>query len=538
MRRLLLVVPLLALLLPSLPRAASAQSTAPQEITVNILQGEPDQIDPQRSSFNVDAAVVRQVFEPLLRFGPDLTPQPAAAASYDISPDGKTYTFHLRPDGKYSDGQPVRAQDFEYAWKRILDPNLGAEYASFFVQAGIVGAADYNAGKASDASGVGVRALDDQTFEVDLNAPFGPLPDLAALWVAAPVRQDIVSANPDSWTQDPSTYVGNGPFKMTEWVHQDHITFAQNPDWHGPAPSLTKMTFLMGTDETTDYAAYVNDERDWALVPDAQVQAAQNDPNLKPQVRSYNELTEFWLALNTSAPPLNNSSVRRALSMAIDRKALIRDIAGGVGLPATSIIPPGMPGFVDGLGSNYDYNPDAARQLLSQAGYPNGQGFPTLTFNFATTGANQRRAEFVQAQLKQNLRIDLNLNSQEAKVEQESFKAKTYQMSYHGWGADYPDPQDWFATLFGCSGGNNKFNYCNPAVDQLVSQADSGINLDDRLQIYNQAQRQIVDDMPVVPLLVRGRMVVVKPYVQNLTITAQDDFPGDLFLDQVSVASH
>jgi oligopeptide transport system substrate-binding protein len=383
-----------------------------------------------------------------------------------------------------------------------------------------------------------VRAVDDQTFEVDLNAPFGPLPDLAALWVAAPVRQDIVSANPDSWTQDPSTYIGNGPFKMTEWVHQDHITFVPNPNWHGPAPSLTKMTFLMGTDETTDYAAYVNGERDWALVPDAQVQAVQNDANLAPQVRRYNELTAYWLAINQSAAPLNNVLVRRAFSMAIDRQALIRDIAGGVGLPATSIIPPGMPGYVDGLGATYDYNPDGARQLLSQAGYPNGQGFPALTFNFATTGANQRRTEFIQAQLKQNLNVTINLNSQEAKVEQESFKAKTYQLSYHGWGADYPDPQDWFATLFSCSGGNNKFNYCNPSVDQLVAQADTGVNLDDRLAIYKQAQQQIVDDMPVVPLLVRGRMVVVQPYVQNLTITAQDDFPGDLFLDEVSLAQH
>jgi oligopeptide transport system substrate-binding protein len=235
-------------------------------------------------------------------------------------------------------------------------------------------------------------------------------------------------------------------------------------------------------------------------------------------------------------PPLNNPAVRKAFSMAIDRNALIRDVASGLGLPATSIIPPGMPGHVEGLGANYDYNPQGARDLLAQAGYPNGQGFPQLTFNFATTGANQRRAEFIQAQLKQNLNIDIALNSQESKVEIQSFNSKNYQMAYHGWGADYPDPQDWFHTLFGCTGGNNKFNYCNQTVDQLVQQADAGTNLDERVQIYTQAQRLLVDDMPVVPLLVRGRAVAVKPYVQNLTITAQDDYPGDLFLDQVSLA--
>ncbi len=537
MKRLLLLVPALALLMPAAPHLARAQSQ-PQEMTVNILQGEPAQIDPNRSSFNVEAAVVRQVFEPLLRFDANLTPQPAAASGYDVSPDGRTYTFHLRPDGKFSDGTPVRAQDFEYSWKRILDPNLGAEYASFFVDAGIVGAADYNGKKTSDPSGVGVHALDDQTLEVDLTAPFGPLPDLAALWVVTPVRQDLVSANPDSWTQDPSTYIGNGPFKMSEWVHQDHISFVPNPNFHGPPPALQKMTFLMGTDETTDYAAYVNGERDWALVPDPQVQAVQNDPALSQQLRRYNELTEFWLDLNATAKPLDNPAVRKAFSMAIDRNALIRDVASGLGLPATSIIPPGMPGYVEGLGSNYDFNPQAARDMLAQAGYPNGQGFPKLTFNFATTGNNQRRAEFVQAQLKQNLNIDINLNSQESKVEIQSFNSKNYQMAYHGWGADYPDPQDWFHTLFGCTGGNNKVNYCNQTVDQIVARADTGTDLGERVQLYNQAQGLIMEDMPVVPLLVRGRAIVVQPYVQNLTVTAQDDFPGDLFLDQVAIAPH
>src|SRR6185437_5050030 len=173
---------------------------AAQEVTVNFLQGEPDNIDPNRSSFTTEAAVIRQVFEPLLRFDQNLTPQPAAAESYDVSADGRTYTFHLRPDGRWSDGQPVTAAQFEYSWKRILDPSLAAEYASFFVSAGIVGADDYNSGKVQNADGVGVKALDDLTFQVTLDQPFGPLPDLAALWVVAPIRPDVVAASPTGWT--------------------------------------------------------------------------------------------------------------------------------------------------------------------------------------------------------------------------------------------------------------------------------------------------------------------------------------------------
>lgn len=530
------------LLIPAFASPLHAQ-TQPQEITVN-LGGEPAHIDPNRSSFDIEAATIRQVFEPLLRFGPDLTPQPAAAESYDVAPDGRTYTFHLRPDGRWSDGQPVTASQFEYSWKRILDPSLGAEYASFYVDAGIVGAADYNSGKVATPDNVGVKALDDLTLQITLEQPFGPLPDLAALWVTVPERPDVVSANPDGWAGDPSTFIGNGPMMMTEWQHQDHITFKPNPYYvaHGmwPAPTVQTLTFLMVTDFTADYAAFLNGERDWTAqgVPDANVQQVLSDPDLSARSRLLNQLTTFWLDLNNTVPPLDNVLVRRAFSKAIDRTALIRDVLNGVGLTSTSIIPPGMPGYVDGLGKEWDFDPQAAQSLLSQAGYPNGQGFPKLTFNFATTSRNQRIAEFVQAQLKQNLNVDITLNSQEAKAEIQSFNAKNYQMAYHGWGADYPDPQDWFNTLFGCKGGNNKTNYCNAQVDQLIEQADKGTDLNGRAELYAQAQKTIVDDMTVVPLLYRGRLLVVQPYVQNMITTPQDEFPGDWFLDFVSIAPH
>jgi len=535
-----------ALLIPAAAFPAHAQ-TASQQLTVNVLQGEPDNIDPNRSSFATEAAVIRQVFQPLLRFDGNLTPQPAAAASYDVSADGKTYTFHLRPDGRWSDGQPVTAQQFEYSWKRILDPKLAAEYADFFVQAGIVGADDYNSGKVQTSDNVGVHALDDQTLEIDLNQPFGPLPDLAALWVVAPERPDIINASPDSWTQDPSTYIGNGPFMMSEWVHQDHITLVPNPQYSGtslwPKPTLQQVTFLMVTNGEADYAAYLNDERDWTLVPDSDVNQVLNDPNLSQQSRNYNELTTFWVHMNNNKAPLDNPGVRKALAKSIDRQALIRDIAGGVGIPFTSIIPPGMPGYQEGLGQELGFDAAGAKAMLAQAGYPDPTKFPTLTYSFATTTANQRRAEFLQAQWKQNLGINVQLNAMENKAYQAAFKDKDYQLAFGGWGADYPDPQDWFYTLFGCKGGNNKYNYCNPNFDQLVNRADTGTDLDTRVGLYNQAQTILIQDAPVAPLFVRGRLVVVKPWVQAagggpLVITAQDDYPGDLFLDMIQIAAH
>jgi oligopeptide transport system substrate-binding protein len=519
---------------PHATATSTAQPSGPQEITVNALQGEPDNLDPSRSSFATEAAVIRQVFEPLLNFDKDLKPVPAAATSFDISQDGKTYTFHLKPNGKFSDGTPVRAKDFVYSFRRILDPQVGAEYASFFTEAGIVGAADYNAGKASPED-VGVRAVDDHTLQIELETGIGYFPDLVALWVVPPLRQGSIEAAGDSWAQNPQTYIGNGPFMLSEWVHQDHITLVPNPNYAGPAPLLQKVTLLMVNSAEADYAAYRNEERDWTLVPDAEVQAVRNDPQLSKQAHEYTELTTFWLIMNNGKTPLDNPLVRKALSRAIDRKAMIRDVASGVGQPATSFIPPGMPGYQAELGQEIDFDPNAAKDLLKQAGYADAGQFPELRFRFAATTANQTRAEFIQAQLKQNLGINIQLDSMESKAYQATYKNKDYDLAFGGWGADYPDPQDWMTGLFGCTASNNKSNYCDQKFDGVAMQADRLTDMGQRLRAYAQAQQILEQDLPVAPLFYRGRMVLVKPWVQNLVITPKDDYPGLSFLSQVYV---
>ena len=515
----------------------AAQPSGPQEISVNALQGEPDNLDPNRSSFSTEGAVIRQVFEPLLTFDKDLKPVPAAASGYDVSQDGKTYTFHLKQGAKWSDGQPVTAKDFVYSYKRILDPNIAAEYASFFADAGIVGAADYNGGKGS-ADNVGIKAVDDNTLEIQVESPVGYFPNLVALWVVPPLREDIIQKAGDAWAQDPSTYIGNGPFKMSEWVHQDHITLVPNPNYSGTAPKLQKVTFLMVTNGEADYAAYRNNERDWTLVPDADVQAVRGDSELSKQSVEYTELTTFWLIMNNAKKPLDNPSVRKALSKAIDRSAMIRDVGAGVGKPATSMIPPGMPGYQADLGKDIDFDANGAKQLLSDAGFSDPSQFPQMHFRFATTSANQARAEFIQAQLKQNLGINIVLDSMESKAYQAAFKDKDFDLAFGGWGADYPDPQDWMASLFGCKASNNKFNYCNQQFDQASAKGDTGTDLNQRLQAYAEAQKILVQDLPVAPLFYRGRMVLVKPWVQNMVITPKDEYPGLSFLPAISVMQH
>jgi oligopeptide transport system substrate-binding protein len=497
------------------------QKTVPsQEVTINALQGEPDSIDPTLSGFNTEAAVVRQVFEPLLRLDAHLQPQPAAAQSYSVSDDGRVWTFNLRADGRWSDGQPVRAADFAYAFNRLLNPATTADYGDAFKDAGITE----------------VRAVDDLTLQIVLEAPFGPLSDLVALWVASPVRQDVVEQYGDDWARQPATYIGNGPYKLSEWQHQDHMTFVPNVYYHGPAPSLNKLTFLMVGDEATDFAAYLNGERDWALVPAADVQRVRSDSRLAAEAHPFTELNTSWLRVNTSQAPLNDPLVRQALSRAIDREALVRDAESGLGGPASSIIPPGMPGYQADLGAEIRYDPAAAAELLRQAGYADASQFPTLTYSFGTTPANQRRAEFIQSQLQHNLGISVQLEALEPKAFQAAVRAGRYQLAFGGWSADYPDPQNWFSSNFGCGSALNSGGYCNTEFDDLVSQADSSTDAAGRLKLYAQAQSMLVHDLPVIPLVYRGGVTLVRPAIQNLTITSSDDYPGDLFLDRVSIA--
>jgi oligopeptide transport system substrate-binding protein len=550
MRRLLLGVTLVML---GLAPVASAQqpSAVPQEVTVNFLtQGEPDSLDPTRASFAyaVDGAVVRQIFEPLLRFDEELVPQPAAAASYEVSPDGTLYTFHLRSDGRWSDGQPVTADQFEFAWKRLLDPSLHAAYAPLFVDAGIVGADEYNAGRASNANRVGIAAVDDRTLQVRLVQPFGALPSLAALWVGAPLRPDLVSDDPDGWATDSSTYIGNGPFMLGEWQHQDHLTLVPNPHYVAhlgwPRPTLTRVTVTMHTNPEADFAAYTGTRPpDWIAVPDVDVNQVLNDQALATQTRRSGELTTFWLQMNTARPPLNNVLVRRALSRGIDRVALVRDLATGVSSPALSLIPPGMPGFQQALGLDLGFDAAAGRALLAQAGFGSAQPLPSLAFSYPDAPANQRRALYLQAQWNANLGMDVQPKAMDAAAYQQAIDSGTYDLAFGGWSADYPDPHDWFGVVFGCNGRYNTFKYCNTGFDQLLARADMAPTLADRLALYAQAQSVLLQDVPVAPLFVRGRLVLVKGWVQStdggpLVLTPLDEYPGSLFLDKVQVLPH
>ena len=537
------VIVLSILIVPSC--SSSGSGGAKQVLRANIA-GEPAQIDPNRASWATERTVIMQVFEGLLGFNQDLTLRAIGAKEIPsvenkgISADGKTYTFKLNPKVTWSDGKKVTAKDYEYSIKRLFDPDLAAEYASFYFD--IEGSEEYyssaekdTATKAKLRDAVGVKALDDTTLEIKLSAPRPTFLQLMALWPVYPVREDIISKYGDKWTEPPN-YIGNGPFLMTEWVHSDHITLVRNDNYWGPKAKLDEIQLKMITDINAEYAAYQNNELDISQVPAGTERTVMNDPVLSKEIVRYAELVTFGFQFNVAVPPFDNKYLRKALNAAIDREAFINNVRAGVGQPAYSWIPPGMPGYDASLGSEYHFNVDKAKEFLKAAGYSDGSKVPELRLQYADTGANPTIAQFIQNQLKVNLGIKVALEPMERKAFSQMVNAEQHTWAWFGWGADYPDPDNWLPELFGTDAGNNHTNYSNPEFDALCAKAKNELDNNKRLQLWAQAHKIVVDDAPVLFMQYRERFRLVKPYVAGLKYTGMDgDVPGDMFFADVSI---
>jgi oligopeptide transport system substrate-binding protein len=325
--------------------------------------------------------VLRLIDEPLLRPSSDLSGVvPAAASSYEVDSGGTRWTFHLRHDAEYWDGQPVKAQDFVFAWRRLMDPRLSAPTATFFANT------VFNGDKVSlldpqrDATRIdaglqslGLAAPDDYTFEVNLTRP-----DPAFIWVAAmpsssPIRQDVVTPNPDHWSGSPDTLVSNGPFKVSEMVANDHLTLVPNPHYWGPKPELKTITYVVVNDGAAALAKFKNGELDVMDVKPAQAATVAADSQMTKELVKTPALTVWWVAFRVTAPRLASSRVRLALAQAIDRAELVKQVFQGQAQPAETFIPQGMQGYSPELADTQKFDVAQARATLSSAGVSAGQ---------------------------------------------------------------------------------------------------------------------------------------------------------------------
>lgn len=520
-----------------------------QTLRIN-LAGEPDAIDPNLAEFVNEIAVVRQVFDPLVLLDKDLKPVPGGAASWTTSSDGLTWTFKIRPH-KWSDGTAVKASDYEFSFKRILDPVIAAPYAGYF--AGVIKGSDaYNnaviaAPKSSSSTAsavptvtpdqltklrdaVGVKATDDSTLVVTLEQPTPFFLDLVSLATVPPLRQDLAKGD---WTLDVKNYIGNGKFVLIEHRPQDQLVFAPNPNYWGGAPKIG-MQWRIITDGNAAFAAYRNGELDIVQPPRSAVPNIKQDAQMSKEFVVNPALTVFWMLYEMKHPPLTNADFRYALSQGFDRDSFISDQFKGLGVPATFIIPKGMPGYDPNGGADYKFDATKAKQSLAASKVdPASVKLSILHTNNPVTS---QYVAYIQAMIKKNIGVNLTPRPVESKARVAAQKKHDFDLVWTGWGADYPDQQDWF-DLFRTGDGNNNGEYSNPDFDKLIKQADVEMDETKRATMYTQAAAILYKDQPALIMYQDVNFGLVKQWVQGIVYTAQDDAPaiGDYFYNLVTL---
>lgn len=536
---------------PTAEAPAASTGTAEAGVLRINTGSEPDNVDPQKSSFVTEIQFIMMAYQGLMTFDKDMNPVPGAAESVEASADGLKYTFKIRPDSTYSDGSPLTAKDFEFAWKRLANPETAGQYQS--LPCGIIkGYSEWSAAAcqgltltetlaldlATLEANYGVKAIDDSTLEIELVAPAPYFLSMAALWIGVPTRQVDVEKG-DDWWYDAENYIGNGPFVLTEWDHGNKAVWEPNPNYVGPLGpvKLTRVEYYMITEGQVAFQAYQNGELDILAVAPEDLASIESDPVLSAERIEVPGSCSSYFGFNLNYPPFDNAQVRQAFSMAIDREAWVRDQFGGIGQVNNAFIPPGVPGFQPDLKA-FTFDPEAAKAKLAEAGFPDGAGLPEIKVSYGASARNDARFQWVAGQLKDNLGIDVVLDP----VEPTAFSAlqKEGQVAFFsaGWCMDYPDPQNW-VSLWQTNGVlSSRLNYSNPELDELIKQADVEQDPAKRIELYNEAETILINDVVFVPNRINSGYQLVKPYVQGIaadTVTPVDYWWGFFNLPNVDV---
>ncbi len=480
-------------------------STGKEKQLVAEIGPNPETIDPALNSAVDGGNMILFAFDCLLNVDKDNKIVPGAAESYEVSPDGLTWTFHLRKDLKWSDGSALTAKDFVYSWKRVADPATAAPYAETVL--GMVKGFAEAAGGNPDA--LGVAAPDDSTFVVTLANPCVYFDKLAAFATLAPVNQATIEKNGDAWATAPESYVCNGPFYIKEWVPSSYILFAKNPNYRDKdSIKLDSIKLLLMEDANASYGAYQSGEAMMIKdVPTAEIPSLSGNAEFHVDP----DLGTYYLDLNTTLPQFSDAKVREALSLAIDRKYVAETLMQGTYTAATNFVGTGV---VDWDGSAFMANANGgkpyinvddfagnlakAKQLLADAGYPDGKGFPTIEYSTNDSGYHKVLAQYLQQAWKE-LGITVNVNI----VEWASFtpmrRAGDYQSSRDGWLFDYNDPSN-MLELMVSTNGNNNAKYNNPEYDKLMAKAAAEKDAKTRSGYLHQAEDLVMKDTAVIPI--------------------------------------
>ncbi len=498
--------------------------------------GEPSDLDPQTAVGQIEHDIMIGLFEGLINANAKtLEPEPGVAERWDISGDGKVYTFHLRKNARWSNGDPVTAQDFLKSYHRILLPNLAAQYASMLYP--VKNAEEFNTSKIKDFNEVGFKAVDDHTFQITLHdaAPYFLLTMIHNSWY--PVHLATIEKNGpiddlrNRWTL-PENMVCNGPFRLKEWKVGSHIVLEKNPMyWNAAEVKLHQIYFYAvesyDTEERMFRAGQVHTIR---VCPQPKVHYyQQRHPDL---INIYPLLTTYFYRCNVTKPPMNDKRVRQALAMAIDRRGITENVARSGEIPAYNLTPPDMAGYTAKAQIKEDVA--AAKKLLAEAGYPDGKGFPKVEILFNTLESHRAIAEAIQEMWKKNLNIDVVLRNEEWKVYLDSTHRLDYYIARAGWGGDYMDPNT-FLECFVTGNGNNDTGFSNPEYDRLMRLAGALASKEQRYEVFQKAEAVLMDELPILPIYFYSQARLIRPSVKGYYGNLLDQHPfNDVYLEPES----
>ncbi len=486
------------------------------------LGADPLTLDPQLNSATDASHIINNVFEGLMR-EKDGEVVPGIAESYTLSEDGLVYTFTLR-DATWADGQPVKAGDFEFAWKRGANPATASEYMYLFESANILNAGAIAKGEKS-IDELGVKAIDDKTLEVTLSAPTDYFLGLTGFATLMPVREDMVD-DEGAWAKDPAKYIGNGPFKMSEYKMGDQIVLVKNENyWNAENVNLEKIVMYMIVDESTAHTRYTAGELDVnELIPTDEIPTLiAEDPTfyIMPKIGTY------YYAFNMNNEALKDARVRQALSLAINREQIVKEVTKGGQKVAYGFMPEGITdnegkSFTETAG-DYGVNPkgdvEKAKALLAEAGYPDGAGLPEIEILYNTSESHKLIAEAMQEMWKQNLGINVKLTNQEWAVFQETTNNNAFDsLARRGWIGDYNDPQT-MLEIFESTNTQNIGRYSSETFDTEMQLSRETMGAE-RMEHLYKAHDILMEDMPIIPVYYYVTNMMIQDSVHDLELTS------------------
>ncbi len=458
------------------------------------LASEPETLDPTLITDQAGGRVAAALFEGLLTRDPaTLSPQPGVAYRWEIAPDSRQITFHLRPS-QWSNGDPVTAHDFTFQWQRMLDPASGARYVDLFFA--IENAQRYYRGEIADIRQVGIRADDDSTFVVHLAHPTPTFLDLCAFYPFYPTNPRVVRMHGEDWIR-PEHIVSNGPFVLVDWQLRRRIRLEKNRlYWDAAHVDLQTADAIFSEQASTAFNLYATGETDW--IDSTSIPPMIRDAVMKrPDFHTSTYFNTFFYRINVTRPPFTDPRVRQALNLAIDKQAIVTHITRSGQIPARHLVPPGIPGYSSPLGPAHD--PARARELLATAGYPEGRGFPSFELLFNTSEEQRPLAEVVQEQWQRELGIHCELRNQEWKVFLNSTRAGEYEISRGGWIGDYLDPTT-FLDLWLPDNPNNRTGWSHPEYTRLMAEAAAETEPARRFSVLARAEEILLAEAPIIPL--------------------------------------